>query len=106
MPLPGTELDEKMRKQSRILTEDSSLYDGHHVIIRPKNFTALGLQSEIYKMYKEFYHPVNMFRKVQKGMLLETLLLSAYVNILGLNRVFHDSESKRYAEYLESLGQS
>jgi len=104
VPLPGTEFNERMRKESRILTEEPSLYDGHHAVVQPKNFTALELQRTIYKMYKEFYNPLNMLKKVQKGMLLETLLLSAYVNLVGLRRVFRDAQSLEYAKHLESLG--
>jgi len=55
IPVPGTSFYNRMEKEGRILTKKWYLYDGQHVVIRPKNFTPYDLQKTIYKMYKDFY---------------------------------------------------
>ena len=53
--LPGTAFDAQMRADGRVLTEDYSLYDGHHCIITPKNMTPYQLQMETWKGMLRFY---------------------------------------------------
>lgn len=56
VPIPGTVFTREMKEQDRILTEDYSLYNGDHVIIRPKNMSPYDLQMAIYDMlYGGFY---------------------------------------------------
>ena len=54
-PLPGTVFAENLKAENRILTKEYYLYDGQHVVIKPKNFTPYRLQKLIYDMYREFY---------------------------------------------------
>jgi len=43
-PLPGTDYYQRMRESGRILSDDWSLYDGHHTVILPANMTPYRLQ--------------------------------------------------------------
>lgn len=54
-PLPGTLLFEQLEREKRILTKAWYLYDGHHVVYRPKNMTPFHLQVETLKAMKKFY---------------------------------------------------
>lgn len=53
--LPGTAFDAQMRADGRVITDDYSLYDGHHCIIAPKNMTPYQLQMETWKGMLRFY---------------------------------------------------
>lgn len=53
--LPGTAFDQQMRADDRVLTQDYSLYDGHHCIIAPKLMTPYELQMETWKGMLRFY---------------------------------------------------
>ena len=53
--LPGTAFDQQMRSDGRVITEDYSLYDGHHCIIAPKNMTPYQLQMETWRGMLRFY---------------------------------------------------
>ena len=53
--LPGTAFDAQMRAEGRVLTDDYSLYDGHHCIIQPKLMTPYQLQMETWKNMLRFY---------------------------------------------------
>ena len=55
IPFPKTPFTMEMDKQERILTKDYYLYDGIHVIVRPKNFSPYELQLKLIDMYKQFY---------------------------------------------------
>jgi radical SAM superfamily enzyme YgiQ (UPF0313 family) len=44
VPIPGSELYERFKKEGRIFNSDWSKYDGHHVTFHPKGMTARQLQ--------------------------------------------------------------
>jgi len=44
VPIPGSPLYERLKKEGRIFNWDWSKYDGHHVTFHPKNMTARQLQ--------------------------------------------------------------
>ncbi len=54
-PLPGTALYQQMESQNRLLTKNWSLYDGHHVVYKPKKMAPWVLESETIKAMKRFY---------------------------------------------------
>ncbi len=54
-PLPGTRLWDRIEGQNRLITEDWSLYDGHHVVMRPEQMTSLDLQLDVVKAMRRFY---------------------------------------------------
>jgi hypothetical protein len=54
-PLPGTRLWDRTQAEGRLITEDWSLFDGHHVVMRPEQMTALELQLSVLEAMKRFY---------------------------------------------------
>ncbi|MCM8796715.1 MAG: B12-binding domain-containing radical SAM protein [Candidatus Omnitrophica bacterium] len=54
-PFPGTKVHEELDAQKRIFTRDWSLYDGQHIVFRPKLLSAKELQINVLKAYAKFY---------------------------------------------------
>jgi radical SAM superfamily enzyme YgiQ (UPF0313 family) len=54
-PIPGTKLFEQLSSQGRIFTRDWSLYDGTHVVFKPKKLSAFELQNKVLRAWKRFY---------------------------------------------------
>ncbi|MEW6170573.1 MAG: radical SAM protein [Candidatus Omnitrophota bacterium] len=54
-PLPGTKVYNALEKEKRIFTKDWDLYDGQHVVFKPKLLSAKELQLHIIKAYEKFY---------------------------------------------------
>lgn len=54
-PLPGTKVHEELKKQKRIFSHDWNLYDGQHVVFRPKLLSAKQLQLNVARAYAKFY---------------------------------------------------
>jgi radical SAM superfamily enzyme YgiQ (UPF0313 family) len=77
--LPGTAFDLQMRADGRVLTDDYSLYDGHHCIITPKLMTPYQLQMETWKGMVRFYSSKGyraMFRREIRANLGRVLSLA------------------------------
>ncbi len=55
IPIPGTEYYKQMKAEDRILNEDWSFYDGHHVVHRPMQMSALELQMGMFHAMRRFY---------------------------------------------------
>lgn len=53
-PLPGTRLWDRVAGD-RLLSQDWSLYDGHHVVMRPAQMTPLELQMSVLQAMRHFY---------------------------------------------------
>jgi radical SAM superfamily enzyme YgiQ (UPF0313 family) len=54
-PLPGTKVHEELKEQKRIFSHDWNLYDGQHVVFKPKLLSAKQLQLNIVEAYTKFY---------------------------------------------------
>lgn len=54
-PLPGTRLWERVVADERLITADWSLFDGHHVVMRPAQMTPLALQLGVLDAMRHFY---------------------------------------------------
>ncbi|MDY7077175.1 MAG: radical SAM protein [Chloroflexota bacterium] len=54
-PCPGTPFYERMVAQGRLLTDDLSLYDGHHCVIQPALMSSYELQMGVYQAMARFY---------------------------------------------------
>ncbi|HTL28972.1 MAG TPA: radical SAM protein [Tepidisphaeraceae bacterium] len=54
-PFPGTPLHRRLETENRILTRDWSLYDGQHVVFRPKRMTVEQLQLGTERAWKLAY---------------------------------------------------
>lgn len=60
-PLPGTKVYNDLKDQERIFSHDWSLYDGQHVVFRPKLLSARQLQLNVAKAYGRFYSLSQVF---------------------------------------------
>jgi radical SAM superfamily enzyme YgiQ (UPF0313 family) len=54
-PLPGSATFAKLKEEGRILFTDWGLYDGHHVVFRPKRLSVAMLQKAQIKAHRRFY---------------------------------------------------
>lgn len=54
-PFPGTKVYDDLNKEKRIFSRDWSLYDGQHIVFRPKMLSAKELQLNVLKAYAKFY---------------------------------------------------
>ncbi|MHA1898647.1 MAG: B12-binding domain-containing radical SAM protein, partial [Promethearchaeota archaeon] len=62
-PFTGTRFYDELDK-SRLITNDKSLYDGNHVIIRPKYMTSSELFEGMLKLYTKYYSWISIFKQV------------------------------------------
>ncbi|HEY4716972.1 MAG TPA: radical SAM protein [bacterium] len=91
-PLPGTKLYDQLFKEGRILTTAWSLYDGHHVVFKPKAMTTFQLQWETFKAMKSFYSYAQIIKSFL-GFKFSTTILRLYAHRLinqwiRKNRIF------------------
>jgi len=54
-PFPGTPLHTRLDREGRILTRDWELYDGQHVVFRPKSMTPAALLAGHERAWKRVY---------------------------------------------------
>lgn len=54
-PFPGTKVHEELKGQKRIFSHDWSLYDGQHIVFKPKLLSAKELQMNVVEAYTKFY---------------------------------------------------
>ncbi len=54
-PAVGTRLNERIKAEGRLISEDWTLYDGHHALLRPKHMTPLELQLSTQDALSDFY---------------------------------------------------
>lgn len=73
-PFPGTSLYEEMVEQDRILLKDWSLYDGHHVVFRPKNMSPYDLQQASIWANRKFYSLSRCMYDLARGKFTNALL--------------------------------
>lgn len=103
-PLPGTKLAEDMEAAGRVLAGEYYLYDGQHVLIRPKHFTPLKLQEIIFRMYREFYS----LGRIARSLLHTHYRLKKFaIYILAKNTVrggFNNPQTRSYFKRLNELG--
>lgn len=65
-PLPGTKVYNDLKSQERIFSHDWDLYDGQHVVFRPKLLSARQLQVNVIKAYGRFYSLSQVFLLLAK----------------------------------------
>ena len=54
-PLPGSRLYDILESENRIFTKDWPLYDGTHVVFKPKRMHPVELQERFFWAWKKFY---------------------------------------------------
>ncbi len=68
-PIPGTSLFAKLQQEGRLLTQDWSRYDGHHVVHRPARMSPEDLQAAVVQAFTRFYGLGNVLRDLCEGRL-------------------------------------
>lgn len=104
-PLPGTRLYERMQQEGRILTNDTSLYDCQHVVIRPKNLSPIELQETIIGMYKDFYSFwAGMKRTIKSNSPWKSAAFTLFAQTSnGFKGVFNNPQFKNHLNFLKSV---
>lgn len=64
-PFPGTPFYEQVRKENRIIENNWSKYDLHHVVIKPKNMSVEELQKGFNWISNEAYKPITILKRVK-----------------------------------------
>ena len=54
-PLPGTDLYHQLSSEKRICFKDWNLYDAHHVVFKPRQFSLMDLQRAQINSHRNFY---------------------------------------------------
>ncbi len=54
-PFPGTKVHQELKEQKRIFSRDWNLYDGQHIVFKPKLLSAKQLQLNVVEAYTKFY---------------------------------------------------
>jgi len=118
-PLPGTEVFTQLEREGRLLHRKWSLYDGLHVVFRPRNMSAAELQMGMLRCFNRFYSLKNALRDyiraTPKGIkslgdliLMNTARLHcfypAFMKWIG-KIILHKwlKQNKAYLTYLEKL---
>jgi len=98
-PLPGSELYYTLKKEKRILFKDWSLYDAHHVVFKPINFSEADLQTAQIYGHKKFYSSLERIRKLILGN-----ITGFFINLYArhLNRIWK-KKNKAFLKVLELL---
>ncbi len=104
IPVPGTPFYNQMEKEDRILTKNWCLYDGQHVVIRPKNFTPYELQKTIFNMYEDFYSIKNSLKRLKhspsKTISLGFLIYSHFSG----RKMLYNPQTNQHLEFLKGVG--
>ena len=61
-PFPGTSLYHRLDRERRILTRNWELYDGQHVVFRPKRMSVQELQEGTEAAWKHAYSARSILR--------------------------------------------
>ena len=77
-PFPGTRVYETLEAENRIFTKDWSLYDGQHIVFKPKLLSAKELQLNVVNAYSKFY---TLFRSL--SLLFKLHFRNAAFNLMG-----------------------
>ena len=62
IPLPGSQVYEQLCREGRVTQSDWSLFDGHNMVVRPRNFSPQALQVAQLDAHARFYSPRRQLR--------------------------------------------
>ena len=82
-PIPGTEMFDRLRREGRLLFDDWTLYDGHHVVHNPRHLTPRALQRVQLKAHSRFYSRMGSLLKLARFRILDA---AVYVYARRTNR--------------------
>jgi radical SAM superfamily enzyme YgiQ (UPF0313 family) len=89
-PFPGTPLHQRLDREGRILTKNWELYDGQHVVFRPKQMTPRELQAGHEKAWRDVYAYSSIARRLAAS---RTQLPIAIMANLGYRFYAHHLET-------------
>jgi radical SAM superfamily enzyme YgiQ (UPF0313 family) len=67
IPYPGTPVYERLNREGRIVTRDWSLYDGEHVVFRPRRMTPEQLDQGMRRARRDFYSLRSIFTRLTRS---------------------------------------
>lgn len=103
-PLPGTPFYDRMKEEGRILTDDFSLYDAQHCIVKPSNMSPYDLQMGVIQGYLDFYSVKSTRERYKRSPIKKyTLEFTAYALGGGLNKVLKSPQTIKYLDDLKSI---
>jgi radical SAM superfamily enzyme YgiQ (UPF0313 family) len=89
-PFPGTPLHRRLDREGRILSKNWELYDGQHVVFRPKQMTPQQLQAGHERAWRSVYSYRSIFRRLAAS---RTQLPIAVMANLGYRYYAHHLET-------------
>jgi len=98
-PLPGSEWYNTLKAENRIEFDDWSLYDTHHVVFTPKNFTLAELQKAQIYSHKSFYSIPEIIKKIARCKWVD-MSLAHYARNLNL---IWQKKNRTFMQVLELL---
>lgn len=78
-PFPGTPLYKRLESEGRIITNNWSLYDAQHVVIKPKNMSPEELQEGHHWAWKKTYSSLNIFERMMGSRILPHVVVPANI---------------------------
>lgn len=94
-PFPGTKVHDDLQKEKRIFSRDWSLYDGQHVVFKPKLLSARQLQLNVLQAYTNFYSLSRSF-----SMLFKLRFKNAIFRFMGYRIVRQWTQQNRRLHWL------
>jgi radical SAM superfamily enzyme YgiQ (UPF0313 family) len=85
VPYPGTKLAEDLEREDRILTRNWDLYDIHHLVFKPMNFTEEEFIEQIQHIRNEFFSVGRMLSRTIKCR--NPIVLGFNLSVRSHNRV-------------------
>jgi len=82
-PIPGTKMYEQLQRDDRLLFNDWTLYDGHHVVHKPRHLTPRALQRAQLRAHSRFYSRMGSLVKLSR---LKVLSAAVDVYARRINR--------------------
>jgi radical SAM superfamily enzyme YgiQ (UPF0313 family) len=98
-PLPGSECYERLRRQNRIVFNDWSLYDAHHVVFKPCLLSAFDLQWAQIRSHQKFY---SFRQSVKKFFTFRWIDMGVAHYARGLNRLWK-RRNRRFLKVVDLL---
>lgn len=97
-PFPKTKVYEDLKKEDRIFSSDWNLYDGQHIVFKPKLLSPKELQLVVLKAYFKFYSLYNSF-----SLLCKLNLRNALFRFMGY-RILKEWKTNNYKmAWLENI---
>jgi radical SAM superfamily enzyme YgiQ (UPF0313 family) len=95
-PPPGTAVYESLKREQRIFSYDWSLYDGQHVVFRPKLLSARQLQLNVTRAYARFYSLSQSF-----SLFIKLHFRNAFFRLMGYRLVREWIAHNRNMDWLQ-----